>query len=261
MILVTGCKGFIGQAFILDTPDCVGIDIDDPIPDLSGAGITRVVHLGALSSTTETDVERVMEYNYDYSVRLFNLCQKARIPFQYASSASVYGQTTKPSKEQDPCRPQSPYAWSKFFFDHWVQNRLHTSPVQGFRFFNVYNDTPFDIESHKTQPSPHTAFAKQAIESGAIRLFENSESFVRDFVPVSYVVATMNLLAGLPQSGIWNVGTNAPKSFLSVAQEVAEQHGAEIVTIPMPDHIKSQYQAYTCADTSKLDAALKKLRG
>lgn len=257
MILVTGSKGFIGQAYMQGTPDCVGIDIDDPIPDLSA--FTRVVHLGALSATTETNVERVLHYNYDYTVRLYNLCQKARIPLQYASSASVYGPTTEPSKEVGPCQPQSPYAWSKFWFDYWVQNRLHTAPVQGFRFFNVYNDTSFDYESHKLQPSPHTAFRRQASATGVIKLFENSDQYVRDFVPVSYVVATLNRMVEYPRSGLWNVGTGETRSFLDVAQEVAKEYNAHIAEIPMPDHIKPQYQKYTCADTTRLKAALEKL--
>ena len=148
MILVTGSKGFIGQAFINRIPDCVGIDIDDPIPDLTH--FSRVVHLGAISTTTETDVEKILKYNFDYSVRMYHLCQRAKIPFQYASSASVYGATTEPSKESDPCKPQSPYAWSKMWFDHWVKDKLHAAPVQGFRFFNVYNDTVFDIYKFRT---------------------------------------------------------------------------------------------------------------
>lgn len=257
MILVTGCKGFIGQALMSALPDCVGIDIDDPIPELSG--IKRVIHMGALSATTESNVERVMEYNYDYSVRLFNLVQKHRIPLQYASSASVYGQTTAPSKEDDPCHPQSPYAWSKLFFDHWVQPRLHTAPVQGFRFFNVFDDTGLDLESHKVQPSPHTAFKRQAKETGRIRLFEGSESYTRDFVPVSRVVDILNKFALYPRSGLWNVGTGIPQSFKTIAETIAAQHNAEVEIIPMPEHIKVQYQKYTCADLTKLNAALKVL--
>lgn len=240
---------------MLALPDAIGIDIDDPIPELTG--VTRVIHMGALSSTAETDVERVMEYNYDYSVRLFNLTQKHRIPLQYASSASVYGQTTNPSKESDPCHPQSPYAWSKFFFDHWVQPRLHTAPVQGFRFFNVYDDTDEELESHKTQPSPHTAFRRQAKETGTIKLFEGSDGFVRDFVPVSRVVEILNRFAFYPRSGLWNVGTGIPQSFKSVADTIAAQHSAEVEIIPMPEHLKAQYQKYTCADLTKLNAALK----
>lgn len=250
MILVTGSKGFIGQAYMALVPGCVGIDIDDPIPDLSV--FSHVVHLGALSSTTETNVERVLHYNFDYSIRLYNLCQRAKIPFQYASSASVYGQTTKPSKESDPANPQSLYAWSKYLFDYWVQSRLHTAPVQGFRFFNVYNDTSLPIEDHKKQPSPHTVFTRQAKESGVIKLFEGSENYVRDFVPVSYVVDVLSSFAGHSQSGIWNVGLGKTKSFKNVAEDIAARYNAVIEEIPMPEHIKPQYQKYTCADTTKL---------
>ena len=254
MILVTGNKGFIGHAFAA-SHDCVGIDKDDPIPDL--ANFTRVVHLGALSSTTERDVEKVMHYNFDYSVRLYNLCQRHKIPFQYASSASVYGPLTKPAKESDGCKPQSPYAWSKFLFDYWVQSRLHSAPVQGFRYFNVYNDTELDIESHKKQPSPHTTFTQQAKETGVIKLFEGSDSFLRDFVPVSYVIDVHDALSKYPHSGLWNVGTGVPQSFAKIATQIAERYKAKIEEIPMPEHIKPQYQKYTCADTTRLNKVLK----
>ena len=257
MILVTGSKGFIGQAFMNRTPDCVGIDIDDPIPDLGH--FSRVVHLGALSSTTETDVEKILKYNFDYSVRMYHLCQRAKIPFQYASSASVYGPTTEPSKESDPCKPQSPYAWSKMWFDHWVKDKLHAAPVQGFRFFNVYNDTFHPIENHKTQPSPHTAFRRQAANTGVIKIFANSDQYVRDFVPVSRVVEVLDKMGGCAESGIWNIGSGTAKSFKDVAEEIAEEYNAYITEIPMPEHIKPQYQRYTCADLTKLNKVLAKL--
>jgi ADP-L-glycero-D-manno-heptose 6-epimerase len=131
--------------------------------------------------------------------------------------------------------------------------------VQGFRFFTVYNDTFLDIEKHKRQPSPHTAFARQAANTGSILVFENSDQYVRDFVPVSYVVATLDKMGRHPHSGLWNIGTGETKSFMDVAKEIAEPFGARIVNIPMPEHIKPQYQKYTCADTSRLEKVLMEL--
>ena len=54
-----------------------------------------VIHLGAITDTTETDVEMVLKQNYDFSCMLLVACQMAKVNLQYASSASVYGTTSE----------------------------------------------------------------------------------------------------------------------------------------------------------------------
>jgi ADP-L-glycero-D-manno-heptose 6-epimerase len=120
--------------------------------------------------------------------------------------------------------------------------------VQGFRYFNVYGSG----EEHKDQPSPYTAFEKQAKETGVIKLFKGSENYKRDFVPVETVCAVHKKFLNVEKSGIWNVGTGIATSFEDVAKLVAEKYGATIEYIPMPENLKNQYQAYTCADLTKL---------
>jgi len=249
-ILITGYKGFIGQNMVnaLRADHELSVyEWGDPVPDFNG--LDWVIHLGAISSTTETDVEKVMKQNHDFSCLILLACLEHGVNLQYASSASVYGLTSD-FNEISPLHPMSPYAWSKYLFDRHVDSQNFTSiRVQGFRYFNVYG--PY--EDHKgDQASPHHKFEKQAKETGVIKLFEGSENYLRDFVHVDTVVDVHEKFFHVEESGIWNVGTGHATSFESVARAIAERYRARVEYIPMPDNVKSQYQKYTCADVTKL---------
>jgi len=104
-ILITGYKGFIGQNMVeaLSGHNLSLLELGDPIPRLHG--LDWVVHLGANSSTTETNVEKIMAQNYDFSIELLNRCNVADVNLQYSSSASVYGLKTEFSEDS----PVDPY--------------------------------------------------------------------------------------------------------------------------------------------------------
>ena len=123
-----------------------------------------------------------------------------------------------------------------------------TIRVQGFRYFNVYGPH----EDHKDQPSPFTRFDKQAKETGIIELFEGSDKFVRDFVPVETVVKVHKKFFDVVESGVWNLGTGTVMSFATIAKIIARKYDAVIKYIPMPESIAKQYQRYTRADVTKL---------
>lgn len=249
-ILVTGDRGFIGQNMI----EALGqehqltlFEWGETNPEVSG--LDWVIHLGAISSTTETNIERVMAQNFDFSRWLLNECRDKGVNFQYASSASIYG-LNQEFKETSPVNPLSPYAWSKYLFDRYVLENDWTGIfVQGFRYFNVYGPH----EEHKgNQASPFTQFERQAKENGVIKLFEGSEKYHRDFVPVEMVCNVHKTFFDVYESGIWNVGTGTTMSFQEVGEMYSAMYGAKIEYIPMPDSVKNQYQTYTCADTTKL---------
>ncbi len=253
-ILITGYKGFIGQNVVnalRSSHELTLFEWGDPLPTFEGHD--WCIHLGAISSTTETDVDKILEQNYDFSRVVINRCEQHGVNLQYASSASVYGLNTN-FAEDAPKNPLSPYAWSKYLFDRYVasflvQGRFQNIRVQGFRYFNVYGPH----EEHKgNQASPYHKFEDQALETGVIKLFEGSENYFRDFVPVELVVDVHKTFLNVNQSGIWNVGTGQPKSFKQVGEEVAAKYNASIEYIPMPDNLKNQYQAYTCADITRL---------
>jgi ADP-L-glycero-D-manno-heptose 6-epimerase len=244
-ILITGNKGFIGQNLVqrFTNHDLYFYDWD-PLMFPEVEGFDWVIHLGANSNTTERDIEKIMVQNYDFSKRLYNECTKYNVNLQYASSASVYGNTQDFSVNAKKS-PMNPYAWTKFLFDRWVNEREHSIIVQGFRYFNVYGPN----ESHKrAQASPYTKFINQAIETKEVTVFENSENYKRDFIHVQDVCDIHKRMLDVNQSGIWNVGTGKATSFLEVANAVCEKYGATIKYISMPDSIKNQYQTYTCAD-------------
>jgi len=252
-ILITGYKGFIGQNMVNALKDEHQLSLyewgDEP-PEFEG--LDWCIHLGAISSTNERDVDRIMRQNHDFSCIVLVACQINNVNLQYASSASVYG-TYQNFDEDAPKNPQSPYAWSKYLFDRHVKTqKFNNIIVQGFRYFNVYGPH----EDHKDQPSPYHKFEKQAKETGEIKIFQGSENFLRDFIHVDEVINIHKQFFNVKENGIWNVGSGKPKSFRSVAEEVAKKYNAKIVEIPFPDELKSQYQKYTCANLNKLNLTL-----
>lgn len=249
-ILLTGYKGFIGSNMLnaLQEHNVTTFEWGETLPEIEGHD--WVIHMGANSSTTERNIEKIMHQNVDFSVWLLNQCIKHGVDLQYSSSASVYGMRKENFKEDQPVDPRNPYAWTKYLFERHVSNlepkSLKGIRIQGFRYFNVYGSN----EDHKEgQASPYHTFTKQYRETGKIKLFENSENYLRDFVPVEKVCQTHINFFEVKESGVWNVGTGTPKSFLDVALSIAPKEAIEY--IPMPKKLRDSYQSYTCADMSK----------
>ena len=248
-VLVTGHKGFIGKNLLKYLEDHTDWEVkgwewkDTPYPTVEGND--WVIHLGAISATTETDVDKVIQQNYDFSRWMFRACKTNFVNLQYSSSASVYGLGNN-FAETAPVDPRTPYAWSKYLFDRWVQQQTSGRAVQGFRYFNVYGNH----EEHKgSQASPVTQFRKQT----PIKLFENSNEYLRDFVAVEDVCRIhVEFINQVTESGIWNVGTGKTTSF----QQVADLISNDQEYIPMPSQLKNSYQRYTCADLTKLESTI-----
>lgn len=250
-VLITGAGGFIGgnlSAYLEHRGyNVTRFDINlghSGIPDLLDQDI--VIHLGANSSTTETDLKKILNQNFEFSTKLYKMCEMLEIKFQYASSASVYG-TSRSFKESDFCKPLSPYAYSKYMFDCWLMNQNY--PYQGFRYFNVYG---LGEEKKGDQASPVSKFIKQAQKNGEIILFEKSEKYKRDFVSVDDVCEMHYRMLDIEQSGIYNLGTGQEISFRDVANIIKANAYTTITEVPMPKELKGQYQKLTKADNSKL---------
>lgn len=243
-ILLTGHRGFIGSHLALQLESQHELSVfewGDALPDVRG--LDWVVHVGAISSTTERDVEKIMLQNVDFSAWIFEQCAINGVNFQFSSSASVYG-LGQDFRESAPVDPRTPYAWSKYFVERHVLNRSRNIRVQCFRYFNVYGSG----EEHKgSQASPHTQFGLQAQRDGCIRVFENSERFSRDFIPVEQVVDYHQRFFDVAESGVFNIGTGVAQSFRSVA----DQFSVPVHEIPMPPELHHSYQTHTCADMTR----------
>lgn len=253
-ILVTGHRGFIGQNLTLDLikegHEVSTYEWGGPPPNVRG--MDWVIHLGAISSTTETNVRKILDQNVVFTIQLIEQCIEHGVNMQFASSASVYGDGLE-FKEDSPARPLNHYARSKYLIEEYIKTRNAPIIIQAFRYFNVYGPN----EDHKgSQASPYTQFKKQAILTGKIKIFEGSDECNRDFVPVEEIVRLHKEFFNVKESGVWNFGTGKTKSFLDVANEVAEQYGGTIEEIPFPEHLKEHYQYYTCADLTKLHATI-----
>ena len=291
MIIVTGGAGFIGSNIVAGLNEAGHDDIivvDDlsdgtkfvNIADLQVADYidkdafltcieagekiprpTAIFHQGACSDTTEWDGRIMLGDNYDYSKRLLNYSLEHKIPFLYASSASVYGDGTVFHEDPVNEKPLNLYAYSKFLFDQYVRRCLPdaASQIVGLRYFNVYGPR----EQHKGKmASVAYHFDEQLRESGTVRLFEGCGKYGngeqrRDFVYVADVTAVNLWFHDNPQiSGIFNLGTGKSQTFNDVANAVIKFHKrGNIEYIPFPVELEGRYQSFTQADISALRAA------
>ena len=255
-ILVTGHKGFIGSNLLIylssDGHHVVGYEYGDGFPDVKG--FDWVIHAGAITSTTETNVEKITEQNILFSLDLLESCIKHKVNFQFSSSASVYGLKNEFNIDS-PVDPRTPYAWSKYFFEVMAKERMNDDIlIQIFRYFNVYGQYE---ERKGSQASPFCQFKQQAVEHKKIKVFENSENYKRDFIHVNSVVNLHKRFFNVKESGLWNFGIGSTMSFLEVA-EFYKWPGVSIEVVPMPENLKNSYQTYTCADMSETFKVLEK---
>ena len=234
--------------------------------NFSHLDIDAVFHLGASSSTTETDVDYLVRNNLNYSQRLWELCADYGVPFIYASSAATYGAGER-GYDDDPgripnLRPLNPYGFSKQTFDAWALRQRRTPPFwAGLKFFNVYGPQ----EYHKgSQSSVVVQFVPQIKQSGVLRLFKSYRADVahgeqkRDFVYVKDCVDVMaHLMQNAPRakSGIYNLGSGQAQSFADLGRAVFRAMGiaeAKFEWVEMPEALRNQYQYYTEATLTRL---------
>ncbi len=233
--------------------------------------VTAVIHMGAISATTETDFNKLVEANIHYSQDLWSWCAENEVPFFYASSAATYGDGSAGYDDAniDKLRPLNGYGYSKHFFDQWVlkQTPENSPPAwAGFKFFNVYGPN----EYHKVRMASvafHTF--NQFSEAGTMQLFKGTKSGIkdgeqlRDFVYVKDAAAIVVHFMTVAHSkkpapnAIYNIGTGSARSFKDLATNVMESMGKapHITYIDMPEDLRGKYQYFTQANMIKLRKA------
>lgn len=296
MIIVTGGAGFIGSNIVkalnarmhsdilvvdnlssgvkfknladceiadyLDKEDFIArIAAGDNFGPLDKNGVEAVFHEGACSSTTEWDGRYMMRNNYDYSKTLLHWCLANKVPYIYASSASVYGAGRVFKEIREHEEPLNVYGYSKFLFDQYVRRLLPSaqSQIVGFRYFNVYGPR----EQHKgSMASVAYHLNGQVKDTGKVKLFEGCDGYGngeqrRDFIYVGDAVdVNLWFLDNPDKSGIFNVGTGRSQPFNDIARAVMAWHGkGELEYIPFPDHLRGRYQSFTEADIGALREA------
>jgi ADP-L-glycero-D-manno-heptose 6-epimerase len=299
MIVVTGGAGFIGSNLVaaldargervvicdwlghgdkwrnISKRDLDAIVTPEQLPSFlerHKGDIDAVFHMGAISNTTETDVDLIIDSNFRLSRMLWLWCKDAHAQFIYASSAATYGDGAKGFSDNESLeslaklRPLNPYGWSKHMFDRWVatqKTRGSDGPSQsvGLKFFNVYGPNEYHKGSQRSVINQAYPFA---LRSEAFSLFKShSPNFddggqLRDFVWVGDVTRVMLWLFEHPKiNGLFNLGTGKARSFADLAMAVYQAAGKPplIRYCDMPEGLREKYQYFTEAEMAKLRGA------
>lgn len=298
MILVTGGAGFIGSNLVagllarglgpIAVCDRFGQDAKwknlakHPIAALiqpehlmdwlheNGGSVNCIFHMGAISATTETDVDLIMETNFNLSMKLWYWCAENDSRLIYASSAATYGNGELGFDDDNSAtalsalRPLNPYGWSKQLFDINAVRLADqgATPLQwaGLKFFNVYG--PNEYHKGGMRSVAHQLFG-QIRETGRATLFRSHHpdyedgGQMRDFVWVGDCVAQMIWLYDNPHvSGIFNSGSGTARSFLDLARATFAALGREeaIDWRDTPEEIRRHYQYFTEARMDRIRA-------
>jgi ADP-L-glycero-D-manno-heptose 6-epimerase len=298
MLLVTGGAGFIGSNVVaalndagrsdVAVCDILGSDgkwrnlskrqLADFVPPaeligwLQGRRLDAVIHLGAISSTTATDGDLVMEANFKTPLRLLDWCTATATPLIYASSAATYGDGERGFDDDGSVaalkqlRPLNLYGWSKNLFDLAVADRAARGerlPPQcvGLKFFNVFGPN----EYHKGTMMSVLARRFDDIKDGrVVQLFKSHREGIadgdqrRDFIYVDDVVRVVMWLLATPSvSGLFNVGTGKARSFKDLILSAYTALGLppNIEYVDMPEQIRGAYQYFTESKVERLRQA------
>jgi ADP-L-glycero-D-manno-heptose 6-epimerase len=237
-----------------------------------GGGVEAVIHMGAVSTTTESDVDLIVARNVRATLDLLEWCTRARVRLIYASSAATYGDGTHGFGDEGSSaalaalRPLNAYGWSKLVVDRRIARLVAEArplPPQwvGLRFFNVYGPN----EYHKGSMQSVIAKNFAEVRSGQpLRLFRSDRpeypdgGQLRDFVYVRDCVDVIGWLLDNPAvSGLFNLGTGKARSWAELATALFAAMGREpdVEFVEMPENLRAKYQYFTEAPMTKLRSA------
>ena len=240
--------------------------------DMFGSSLDAIVHMGAISSTTETNVDLFLETNQTLSTLLYRWCAESGKRFIYASSAATYGNGTQGFEDDaslaalNSLRPLNPYGWSKHLVDRYIATALElgeTAPPQsaGLKFFNVYGPNEYHKED---QRSVVRVKFDDALAGKTVKLFKSYRADYhnggqkRDFIYVKDCVNVVLWLLDNPGvSGLFNVGTGKARTFDELARALFAALGKQpsIDFFDMPETLRDKYQYFTEARMDRLRKA------
>ena len=233
--------------------------------------IEAVLHMGAISSTTEESWEKLEDVNIAFAQEVIRWCADRKVRCIYASSGATYGAGRQGYSDQhemfDSLKPLNLYGKSKLMVDIWARDGGYLQEIVGLRYFNVFGPN----EYHKGyMRSVVVKKFEQLKQEGVIELFKSNNSQYadgeqkRDFLYVKdAVAATLHFVDNPGEAGVFNIGTGEARTWNDVAAAMFAALGKDGATSPrgnvryidLPPELMRQYQNYTQADISKLRAA------
>jgi len=299
MYMVTGGAGFIGSNIVAalaargeEVAVCDWLGSDDRWRNLAkheladivspedlrgwlrrnGGSVEALIHMGAISATTEANVDAIVRLNVRATLDLLAWCTEARTRFIYASSAATYGDGSRgfddafDSEALARLRPLNPYGWSKHLVDRRLARLATRScplPPQwvGLKFFNVYGPNEYHKGSMRSLVARNFALVRSARPLSLFRSHRSDYADggqMRDFIYVEDCVDVVLWLLLRPQvSGLFNLGTGRARTWLELADALfdAAERPREIQFIDMPAELIERYQYFTEARMDRLRAA------
>lgn len=294
MIVVTGGAGFIGSCFVgylnkNGRDDIVVVDDlgnDDKWRNLVGKSVRRIygirefrtmiaenrlpftadaiVHMGACSATTESNVDYLLNNNTRYSIDVADYALQRDIRLIYASSAATYGDGSGGYSDSRilGLRPLNPYGYSKQLFDEWVVTNGTDSAIAGIKFFNVFGPN----EYHKGDMASMVYKSwKQISANSRVQLFKSNDPAyadggqMRDFVYVMDCCRVMySFLSNKSICGIFNLGSGTARTWNDMIRAVFASMDTPVAVdyIETPERLVDQYQNFTQADLQKLKSVV-----
>jgi ADP-L-glycero-D-manno-heptose 6-epimerase len=237
----------------------------------NGGSVEAVIHMGAISATTETDVDLIVSNNVRTTLALLDWCTEAKVRFIYASSAATYGDGSGGFEDAfsvdalAALRPLNAYGWSKHLVDRRIarlaaQGRALPPQWVGLKFFNVYGPNEYHKGSMQSVIAKNYAQVRQG---QPLRLFRShvpqyaDGGQLRDFIYVRDCVEVILWLLGHDSiSGMFNVGTGEARSWLDLATALfsAAEQPLVVEFIDMPPTLREKYQYFTEARMNRLRA-------
>ena len=225
--------------------------------------VRTVFHLGACSSTTETDAAYLMRNNFEYTRTLAEWALRRSARFVYASSAATYGALEGELREDvdlATLRPLNMYGYSKHLFDMHAAKRGYASRIAGLKYFNVFG--PNEYHKGDMRSMVHKAY-EQVVATGRVKLFRSDRPGVadgeqrRDFVYVRDAIDfTLFLAEDSSRNGLFNVGSGQASTWLDLVTPVftALEKPVGIDFVDMPETLRGKYQYFTQASLTRTQA-------
>ena len=215
--------------------------------------VDGVFHQAAMASVQDSFriPEKFHDVNVNGTENIFKIAKEFGIKVVYASSSSVYGDTSiLPTTESDEKRPINPYAKTKLEKDKLAEQYAKNGlKVIGLRYFNV-----FGPRQSKEYAGVIKLFLER-IQQGLPPLVNGDGLQIRDFVYVDDAV-NANILS--MESDIdfefFNIGTGTTISILDLANIIIKFSGLKIKPIhrsALPGDVRA-----TQADITKVKTML-----